>query len=337
MTSRQRTDPRAEHDAATDSSPSPLTIARETLAELGLTEVEGGGRPVSGHQSSLLLPCTGQGGQRYLLKWFVEPTDHKYYPTGVRLADYARREGAFYRFLDSIDAQRRDFPAPRTILIDPKDPPQWILLEYIPGAVGPADEVLSVSHVTELIDKLRGISLPNLLGRRDFPLNHWDLVGMKERIRLLYEHVIDVIGDDRWRRAQEFFIEATRWAESRPLTFVHGDFTTENIVIDPDGDPFLVDFERVGVGHEDHDFAWLWIHSDRPQSWKRSLLERYLGHRVGSERVRAEWGIRSSLVYLALRRLRFGALKFGDEDSLRTRELALLDAALAGGVDLFPI
>ena len=36
---------------------------------------------------------------------------------------------------------------------------------------------------------------------------------------------------------------------------VHGDFCEQNIVVDEDGKPFLIDFERVGMGNVDHDLA----------------------------------------------------------------------------------
>ena len=103
-----------------------------------------------------------------------------------------------------------------------------------------------------------------------------------------------------------------------------------------DGRPFLIDFERVGMGNVDHDLAWFWIHSARNQEWNKRLVQRWLGERVGGDRIRAEWGIRSTLAYLAVARLRWGYLKHGDEDPRQSKNLALLDAAIAGGRDLFP-
>ncbi|MGB1380626.1 MAG: alpha/beta fold hydrolase, partial [Ilumatobacteraceae bacterium] len=64
--------------------------------------------------------------------------------------DYAQRETGFYRLLDSIDPERREFPAPRTIAMGPGSPAAWLLLEWLPAAVGPAEEVLSQEHVFEL-------------------------------------------------------------------------------------------------------------------------------------------------------------------------------------------
>ena len=45
----------------------------------------------------------------------------------------------------------------------------------------------------------------------------------------------------------------------------------------------------------------------------------------------------AALVYLALRRLRFGYMIYGASDPNVTPNLALLDAALHGGDALFPI
>ncbi|MCA8955720.1 MAG: UvrD-helicase domain-containing protein, partial [Planctomycetes bacterium] len=135
----------------------------------------------------------------------------------------------------------------------------------------------------------------------------------------------------------QFYEEALRWTETRPPRLVHGDFTPANILVSERGEPYLLDFERVGIGNEDHDFAWFWIHSTRSQEWKRELLLRYWGNRVGSERVRSEWGIRAAIVYLALRRLRFSHLILGDSDPNRAQNVGLLDAALIGSRDLFPV
>lgn len=312
--------------------------ARGVLRELGLTEAEEPRiRPFSGHRSSVLLLCNGINGQPFLLKFFVPPAEGKYYPAGVRLEDYPRREAAFYRYLDSTDPDRQVLPAPKTIAIDPRDPPHWILLERIPGAVGPAEEVMSMDHVLALLDNLANIPLDSLLGRRDFPLNRWDTVSYIERVRMMYDPVLHVIGERRWTRSHEFFNEAMRWTESCPLRTVHGDFTEQNILVDAEGRPYLVDFERIGIGNADHDFAWFWIHTKRSPAWKRELLSRYFAHRVGSDRIRTEWGIRAALVYLAMRRMRFGALMHGLRDPFLTANLALLDACLAGGRELFPV
>lgn len=317
---------------------SDLEQARAVLDELGLEPLEHRVRPVSGHNTSVLLPCRGHDGRTFLLKYFVTPAEGKFYPAGVRLDDYARRETAFYRLLDSIDPDRAELATPKTVLIDSKDPPEWMLLEWIEPAVGPAEETLDTNHVFDLLHRLRQIRLDSLMGRRDFPLNHWNVIAYLDRVRLMYDPVLNVIGDRRWRRAQDFFTEAVRWTEARPPVLVHGDFTEQNVMIDGDGKPFLVDFERVGIGNQDHDFAWFWIHSERSQSFKLTLLERYFGAAYGSDRIKAEWGIRAALVYLALRRLRFGALIHKDGvDPNVAANLGLLDAALAGGTDLFPV
>jgi aminoglycoside phosphotransferase (APT) family kinase protein len=118
---------------------------------------------------------------------------------------------------------------------------------------------------------------------------------------------------------------------------VHGDFIEQNILVDAEGRPYLLDFERVGIGSEDHDFTSFWIHSQRSSEWKRKLLARWFATHVGSDRIRSEWGIRAALVYLALRRLRFGYLMYGGQDEHATANLALLDAALDGGAALFPL
>jgi aminoglycoside phosphotransferase (APT) family kinase protein len=314
-----------------------LAAARAVLSELGIEENPAVRmRPSSGHNSSLLLPCIGPTGVEFVLKYFVPPGDGRFYPAGVKLEDYARREGAFYRYLDGTDPERHEVPAPRTILIDSADPPRWLLLEWIRGAPGPAEESLGLDQIFSALQSLRAIRADQLLGRRDFPLSHWDVVSYVDRVRLMYDQVLTVIGQKRWRRALDLFDEAIRWTESRPPVFVHGDFTEQNILVDADGNPFLVDFERVGVGNEDHDFAWLWIHSTRGLDWKRSLLARWFASRWGSDRIKSEWGIRAALVYLALRRLRFGRLKLGAEDGNAPRNVALLDAALDGGAALFP-
>ncbi len=312
--------------------------ARAVLDELGLVENPAiRVRPVSGHNTSLLLPCVGPTGVEFVLKFFVTPADARFYPADVRVSDYARRECAFYRYLDGVDPERFDVPAPRTILLDSLDPPRWLLLEWIRGAPGPAEESLGLDQVFGAMHALRALRTEHMIGRRDFPLNHWDVVSYLDRVRLMYDPVLQVIGQRRWRRALDFFDEAIRWTEARPPVLVHGDFTEQNILVDADGNPFLIDFERVGVGSEDHDFAWLWIHATRGQDWKRALLERWFSTRFGSDRIKSEWGIRAALIYLAMRRLRFGRLALGTDDPNAARNLAMLDAALNGGPELFPL
>lgn len=307
------------------------------MAELGLRELpEQRPRPLSGSQNSLPVPCEGPGGRHYLLKYYVPPQPDRIWPAGVRPDDYARREVAFYRFLDDTDAERRNFPAPRTVLVGPGDPPRWLLLEWIPGAIGPAEEVLGMDHVFELLHQLQAIPHERLLGRRAFPLEHWDPIGYLEQIRQMYDAVLFVIGERRWRAVQAFFAEAVRWTDNRKRVIVHGDFTDQNLLVTGEGQPFLIDFERLGVGNVDHDIAWFWIHSTRNQEWKKQLVLRWFGGRVGGDRIRAEWGIRAAVVYLALRRLRWGYLAHGEDDPRLGPNLALLDAALAGGNDLFP-
>ncbi len=315
----------------------PLSEALATIEGLGLVPSSRCPNLRSSHDSSAPIACEGKGGRLFLLKWFLPPKPHHIYPAGAKPDDFARREAAFYRVLDSIDPERRDMPAPRTVLVGPGDPPQWLLLEWLQGAPGPKEEVLLQDHVFELLERLQQVPTDRLLGRRDFPLNHWDPIGYLERIRLMYDTVINVLGEPRWRQLQKFFDEAVRWLDTRKPVFVHGDFVEENLVVDEDGRPHLFDFERVGMGNPDHDFAWFWIHSTRSQEWKRALLARWLGNRVGGDRIRCEWGIRAALALLAIQRLRWGFLAHGEDDPRQSKNLALLDAAIAGGRDLFPI
>ena len=332
MDQSRREREQAEHEAPYQSA------ALDVLVELGLKESASDQlRPRSGHRSSILVPCQGADGRSFLLKYFLPPGEGQYYPAGVRLEDYPRRECAFYRYLDTVDPERRTMATPKTILIDNQDPPRWILLERLSGAVGPAEEVLGTDHVFTLLETMRRIPVGHLSGRRDFPLNRWDTVSYLERVRMMYDPVLFVIGDERWPRVMAFYEEALRWTETRPPTIVHGDFTASNILVDEEGKPFLLDFERVGTGNEDHDFAWFWIHSDRTQGWNLRLLKRFFGDRVGSERIRSEWGVRATIVYLALRRLRFSYMIFGDHDDNRAHNLGLLDAALIGSTELFPV
>ncbi len=313
-----------------------LQAARDVLRELQLVEAERQRGLLSGHRSSLPIVADGQGGRTFLLKYYLPPAADTILPAGARADDYSRREVAFYRLLDSIDPERRDFPAPRTIVVGPGDPPRWLLLEWLPFAVGPAEEVIAQDHVADLLQRLAAVPTERLLGRRGFPLEHWDPVAYLDRIRSMYDAVLFVLGEARWRHVQQFFAEAVRWTDGRKHVLVHGDFHENNIVVTDAGKAFLVDFECVGIGNRDHDFAWFWIHSTRHQEWKRQLLLRWFGGSVGGDRIRAEWGIRSALAYLAIRRLRWGYLTHGDEDPRQSSNLALLDAALEGGRDLFP-
>lgn len=311
--------------------------ALAVLDELGLELApDERSRPVSGTNSSIPLACRGPGGRYFMLKWFLPPNDDRIYPSGDRVDDYARREAAFYRFLDDTDPDRHQFPAPRTVLVGPGDPPRWLLLEWIRGAVGPAEEVLSMDHLFELLQKLQAIPTERTMGRRSFPLQHWDPISYLDRIRAMYQAALFALGEQRWRQLQIFFDEAVRWTDNRKPVLVHGDFTEQNILINAEGEPFLIDFERIGLGNVDHDIAWFWIHAQRSQEWKKQLVLRWFGGRVGGDRIRAEWGIRTALVYLAIRRLRWGYLTHGDEDPRHPANLALLDAALAGGRELFP-
>src|SRR5687767_10262808 len=124
-----------------------LARAREVLADIGLTESsESVARPTSGHRSSVLVPCEGANGQGFLLKVFEPPLLGHFYPPEIRFEDFARRETAFYRFLETYDPDRHALSAPKSILIDTKDPPEWILLERIVGAVGPTQELISMDH-----------------------------------------------------------------------------------------------------------------------------------------------------------------------------------------------
>lgn len=320
----------------TEETATPLLEAHQTLADLGLQPSTRRLRLQSSHGSSAPIAAEGQNGRMFLLKWFLPPRQDQIYPVGAKPEDFARREAGFYRLLDSIDPERRDLPAPKTVLVGPGDPPKWLLLEWLQVAPGPSEEVLLADHVIELLEKIQAIPVDRLLGRRDFPLNHWDPIGYLERIRLMYDAVFGVLGESRWRHLLKFFDEAVRWLDGRKPVFVHGDFLESNLLVDEDDRPHLLDFERVGMGNSDHDFAWFWIHSTRSQEWKKNLLHRWLGNRVGGDRIRCEWGIRTALALLAVQRLRWGFLKYGDEDPRQSANLALLDAAIAGGRDLFP-
>jgi aminoglycoside phosphotransferase (APT) family kinase protein len=123
----------------------------------------------------------------------------------------------------------------------------------------------------------------------------------------------------------------------RPAPLAQGDFQESNVVVTDDDKAFLIDFECVGIGNRDHDFAWFWLHTSRHPDWKRRLLNRWLGSAVGGDRTRAAGGIRSTIASLAIRRLRWGYLTHGDDDPRRSSNLALLDAALEGGGALFPV
>jgi aminoglycoside phosphotransferase (APT) family kinase protein len=310
--------------------------ARELLHELNLSEVEQLRPMVSGHHSSLPLLGKDKNGRCYLLKYYLPPDPATIQPAGVRADEFRMRESGFYRLLDSIDPERRDFPSPRTIAVGPGDPPNWILLEWLSSAPGPAEEVISQEHVTRLLHTLREMPTERFMGRRGFPLEHWDPIGYLDRIRQMYDAVLFVIGETRWRNLQRFFGEAVRWTDGRPHVMTHGDFQEANIIVTEDDRAFLVDFECVGIGNPDHDFAWFWLHSERHPEWKRELLHRWLGNNVGGDRIRAEWGIRSAIAYLAIRRLRWGYLTQGEEDIQQSSNIALLDAALEGGNALFP-
>lgn len=311
--------------------------ALAVLGELHLRAADRQRGLISGHRTSLPIIAEGQGGRQFLLKYYLPSPPDAVLPAGARPDDYARREVGFYRLLDSIDPERRDIPAPRTIMVGPGDLPSWILLEWLPAAVGPTEEVIGQDHIATLLQRLSAVPTERLLGRRSFPLEHWDPIGYLDRIRAMYDSVLYTLGEARWRHVQRFFAEAVRWTDGRKHVLVHGDFTESNIVVTEEGKPFLVDFECVGIGNRDHDLAWFWIHSNRHQNWKRELLARWFGNTVGSDRIRAEWGIRSALAYLAIRRLRWGYLTQGDEDTRQGANLALLDAALEGGRELFPV
>jgi aminoglycoside phosphotransferase (APT) family kinase protein len=313
-----------------------MQAARAVLQELHLREAPHHRHLVSGHRSSLPIVADGEGGRSFLLKYYLPPAADVIHPVGVRPDDYSRREVGFYRLLDSIDPDRREFPAPRTIVVGPGDPPRWMLLEWLPEAIGPSEELISQDHVASLLQKLAAVPTDRLLGRRGFPLEHWDPVGYLDRIRSMYDAVLFVLGEARWRHVQRFFSEAVRWTDGRKHVLVHGDFSESNIVVTDAGEPFIVDFECIGIGNRDHDFAWFWIHNTRHHEWKRQLLLRWFGAAVGGDRIRAEWGMRSTLAYLAIRRLRWGYLKYGEEDPRQGQNLALLDAALEGGRELFP-
>ncbi|MEZ5989105.1 MAG: aminoglycoside phosphotransferase family protein [Planctomycetota bacterium] len=313
--------------------------AKEVLADLGIEPSElPPPRPLHDRKSSLLLPCRSGDGREFLLKFFCPPQEGRYYPPEVRIDDYARREVAFYSFLDFYDAERRELPAPRVIMMDSKDPPRWLLLEHIPQAPGPRSEHLSADNVFELLRAVQRLPMDRLTGRRNFPLHRWDIASLRDRVvRLMYEPLIFVVGEELWKGIRRFYHDAMGWLETRPAVPVHGDFTEDNILVDPDGRPYIVDFERIGTGSPEHDFTWFWIHSRRSPEWKRDLFFRFVHGTVGSDRVRMEWSMRATAVYLACRRLRFGHLAHGEQDRYRGANLALLRAALHGGNEFFPV
>jgi len=315
-----------------------ISQAREVLEELGIEESSmQPPRPIHEHHSSLLLPCKGTDGREFLLKFFHPPEEGCFYPPEVKIENYARREIAFYSFLDSFDVDRRSLPAPKTIAMDHQDPPHWILLEHIQQAKGPLSEHLAASNVFDMLGAMQGLAMDRLTGRRNFPLNRWDIASLRDRVvRLMYDPLIFVVGEETWAALRRFFTEAMSWLESRPQVAVHGDFTEDNILVDPDGRPYLVDFERIGTGSPEHDFTWFWIHSSRSSEWKRDLFFRFLEGQMGSDRIRCEWSMRATAIYLACRRLRFGYLVHGEQDRNRGPNLALLRAALVGGADFFP-
>jgi hypothetical protein len=307
------------------------------MAELGLSATAGLPEVVSGHKTSLPIPCSSADGKQFLLKFFIAPPEGRFYPPEVRLDDYPRREAGFYRLLDTLDPDRKRFPAPRTVLIDARDPPRFLLLQRIAMAPGPLEEVVGSDHVFDLLERIRWIKPEVLLGRRDFPVNRWDAVSYLDRIRMMYDPVVQVIGPRRWTRVLSTMGEALRWLETRAHTFVHGDFTEQNVVVDDDARAFLVDFERVGAGNEDHDLAWMLAHTTRGEGWRQRLLQRHFEDRHGSRRIASEWGMRAAWIYLALRRLRFGFLAHGTGDPLAPSNLELLDVAIEGGRAAFPV
>ncbi|MBM3962789.1 MAG: hypothetical protein FJ306_12940, partial [Planctomycetes bacterium] len=128
--------------------------ARAVLADLGLTAQEQPHGLMSAQRTSLPVLASASGGKGFLLKYYLPLPEATVLPPGAGPADFGRRESGFYRFLDSVDPQRRDFPAPRTIAYGPGDPPRWILLEWLPLAAGPAEEVIGQEHAIELLRKL---------------------------------------------------------------------------------------------------------------------------------------------------------------------------------------
>ncbi|MBM4061792.1 MAG: hypothetical protein FJ265_11960, partial [Planctomycetes bacterium] len=146
------------------------TAAIDVLHQLRLREADRPRGLRSGHRTSVPLAAEGEGGRRFLLKYYVPAAPDTILPAGARADDYARREVGFYRLLDSVDPGRREIPAPRTVMIGPGDPPQWLLLEWLPLAPGPAEEVLGLDHVFELFARLNAFPTDRLLGRRALPL-----------------------------------------------------------------------------------------------------------------------------------------------------------------------
>jgi hypothetical protein len=141
----------------------------------------------------------------------------------------------------------------------------------------PRAEQIGASGIFDLLARFQDLDIDRMRGRRNFPLNRWDVVSLRDRVvRLMYEPLIFIVGEEMWLRIRDFYTEAVRWCETRPQVAVHGDFTEENILVDYDGRPHLVDFERVGLGSPEHDFTLLWIHSQRSKEWKRDFFARFV-------------------------------------------------------------
>jgi hypothetical protein len=199
--------------------------ALAVLGELHLRAADRQRGLISGHRTSLPIIAEGQGGRQFLLKYYLPSPPDAVLPAGARPDDYARREVGFYRLLDSIDPERRDFRPRARSCVGPGDPAGLDPARMAARRRGPDRRSHRPGSRRELLQRLARLPTERLLGRRSFPLEHWDPIGYLDRIRAMYDAVLFVLGEARWRHVQRFFAEAVRWTDGRKQVLVHGDFT----------------------------------------------------------------------------------------------------------------